>query len=100
MERRGTGYLESILGSLRLHEIMLSGWDMPIGRSNNSMAGLQQIALSLQDHTYDSFTGEMLDLEQLSKECFKQNPWSFFVTSMPLNVTGEVASPCNMVAIL
>lgn len=62
------------LGKLRLHEVMLNGWGMPIG--------------------------EMLDLEALSAACEKQGRWTFFFSSMPLNVNGGVGSPCNAIAIL
>ncbi|KAK5095700.1 hypothetical protein LTR70_003369 [Exophiala xenobiotica] len=45
-----------------LHDHLLSLWGMPIG--------------------------ELWDLEGLSEQCGKQNRWSFFLTSAPLNVTG------------
>ncbi|PGH08298.1 hypothetical protein AJ80_07894 [Polytolypa hystricis UAMH7299] len=69
------GYVneEGGLGKLCLHEVILSGWGMPIG--------------------------EIFDLEKLSEECAKQGRWSFFLTSMPLNIPGGVASPPNAVAI-
>jgi hypothetical protein len=43
--------------------------------------------------------GEMWDLEALAAECEKQQRWTFFLTSAPLNVTGGVASPPNALAI-
>ena len=44
------------------HEVFLSGWGMPIG--------------------------ELFDLEQLAKVCEEQRRWTFFVTSIPLNLPG------------
>lgn len=44
-----------------LHEWLLGGWGCPIG--------------------------ELLDLERLSQECRKRGRWSFFFSSMPLNVS-------------
>lgn len=44
-----------------LHEWLLAGWGVPIG--------------------------EMFDLERLSQECRKRGRWSFFFSSMPLNVS-------------
>ncbi|OQU93635.1 hypothetical protein CLAIMM_00117 [Cladophialophora immunda] len=63
----------SIPGDLFLHELILSGWGMPIG--------------------------EMWSLDALGEECRKQNRYSFFLTSMPLNVDGLVGSPANVMAI-
>ncbi|KAI9743679.1 MAG: hypothetical protein M1818_002995 [Claussenomyces sp. TS43310] len=62
------------LEKVSLHEILLAGWGMPIG--------------------------EMWDLETLSKECAEQKRYSFFLTSMPLNIPGGIAGPANVVAIL
>ncbi|KAK4697777.1 hypothetical protein P7C71_g356, partial [Lecanoromycetidae sp. Uapishka_2] len=56
-----------------LHEILLSGWSMPIG--------------------------ELFDLEKLSEHCKKVNRWSFFTSSEVCNVPGGVASPPNILAI-
>lgn len=56
-----------------MHQILLSGFGMPIG--------------------------ELFDLEELSKECEKQQRWTFFFTSQVLNVRGGVASPPNAIAI-
>ncbi|KAL3417442.1 hypothetical protein PVAG01_11442 [Phlyctema vagabunda] len=58
----------------RLHEWLLAGWGMPIG--------------------------ELFDLEKLAAECKKYNKYTFFFSSVPLNVPGGVASPPNGVAIL
>ncbi|RDW65574.1 hypothetical protein BP5796_10266 [Coleophoma crateriformis] len=57
-----------------LHGWMLAGWGMPIG--------------------------ELFDLEKLAVECKKYNKYTFFFSSVPLNVLGGVASPPNGVAIL
>jgi len=57
-----------------LHEVFLSGWGMPIG--------------------------ELWNLEKLAEECRRQNKWSFFLTSQPLDVPGGVASPSNAMAVL
>lgn len=56
-----------------MHQILLSGFGMPIG--------------------------ELFDLEELSRECEKQQRWTFFFTSQVLNVRGGVASPPNAIAI-
>ncbi|TVY14800.1 hypothetical protein LARI1_G008025 [Lachnellula arida] len=56
-----------------LHQILLAGWGTPIG--------------------------ELFDLETLSEICKKNNRWSFFFTSVPLNYSGAVASPPNALAI-
>jgi hypothetical protein len=64
---------DSDLGNNGLHPVLLAGWGMPIG--------------------------ELFDLEALAAECKRQQRWSFFVTSQPLNVRGGVASPPNAVAI-
>ncbi|KIW19192.1 hypothetical protein PV08_03486 [Exophiala spinifera] len=57
-----------------LHPILLSGWGTTIG--------------------------ELFDLDALAKECQKQGRWTFFLTSSPLNYTGVVASPPNIMAIM
>jgi hypothetical protein len=57
-----------------LHPILLAGWGTPIG--------------------------ELFDLQGLSKMCRKNQRWSFFFTSAPLNYTGAVASPPNAIAIM
>jgi hypothetical protein len=43
--------------------------------------------------------GELFDLEALSKTCHELQRYSFFVTSMPLNMPGGVSSPPNAMAI-
>ncbi|KXL51068.1 MAG: hypothetical protein FE78DRAFT_74794 [Acidomyces sp. 'richmondensis'] len=43
--------------------------------------------------------GEIWDLERLAEMCQKQNRWSFFFTSAPLNIPGGVASPPNALCI-
>lgn len=53
-------------GLWQLHPILLAGWGMPIG--------------------------EMFDLEKLATECAKQERWTFFVSSMPLNVSTPIPS--------
>ncbi|KAK8209723.1 hypothetical protein IWZ01DRAFT_454206 [Phyllosticta capitalensis] len=59
--------------NLFLHEWLLAGWGMPIG--------------------------EMFDLEALAETCRELKRWTFFVTSMPLNMPGGVSSPPNAMAI-
>ncbi|KAI1472423.1 uncharacterized protein F4812DRAFT_464534 [Daldinia caldariorum] len=56
-----------------LHDVLLAGWGMPIG--------------------------ELFDLERLAEICEELNRWSFFFTSMPLNMPGGVSSPPNAQAI-
>ncbi|KAI6784013.1 uncharacterized protein J7T54_004559 [Emericellopsis cladophorae] len=57
----------------RLHDFLLAGWGMPMG--------------------------ELWDLETLSRECERQQRWTFFLTSAPLNLPGGCASPPNAIAI-
>ncbi|CEI70610.1 hypothetical protein FVEN_g900 [Fusarium venenatum] len=57
-----------------LHEVFLSGWGTPIGES--------------------------FDLETLAKRCREEGRWAFFMTSIPLDIPGGIASPPNAVAIL
>ncbi|KAE8154255.1 hypothetical protein BDV25DRAFT_148167 [Aspergillus avenaceus] len=56
-----------------LHEYVLAGWGMPIG--------------------------ELFDLEALARICRDLQRWSFFVSSVPLNMPGGVSSPPNVMAI-
>lgn len=60
-------------GVLSLHEHLLPGWGVPIG--------------------------ELFDLEALAKVCEEEGRWSFFFTSMPLNMPGGISSPPNAMAI-
>ncbi|KAH8821210.1 hypothetical protein F5884DRAFT_658923, partial [Xylogone sp. PMI_703] len=60
-------------GDISLHEYFLGGWGLPIG--------------------------EMFDLEALSRTCRELNRYSFFLTSMPLNMPGGVSSPPQAMAI-
>ncbi|KAL3481296.1 putative cyclase-domain-containing protein [Aspergillus californicus] len=57
----------------QLHPILLAGWGTPIG--------------------------ELFDLEALAEVCEKNGRWTFFITSVPLNYRGAVASPPNAMAI-
>ncbi|UPK94356.1 hypothetical protein LCI18_005291 [Fusarium solani-melongenae] len=43
--------------------------------------------------------GELWDLEGLSQVCEEEGRWSFFITSAPLNVDGEVGSPAGAIAV-
>lgn len=56
-----------------LHQWLLGGWGMLIG--------------------------EMFDLEALAEKCRELGRSTFFLSSLPLNVPGGVASPPNAVAI-
>ncbi|KAI4108416.1 MAG: hypothetical protein L6R37_001020 [Teloschistes peruensis] len=53
-----------------LHEVLLSGWGMPIG--------------------------ELFDLDELATECKRLKRWSFFLTSEVCNVPGGVARSVNL----
>jgi hypothetical protein len=64
-----------------LHEWLLAGWGLPIG--------------------------ELFDLETLAAECKRLGKWSFFFSSMPLNVSlydnilvGVSANFCRFLAVL
>ncbi|KAJ6171930.1 hypothetical protein N7470_000997 [Penicillium chermesinum] len=67
-----------------LHEYVLAGWGMPIGRLKQTMHPL---------------LGELFDLEALARSCQELHRWSFFVASVPLNMPGGVSSPPNVMAI-
>ncbi|KAG9600511.1 hypothetical protein KCU77_g3280, partial [Aureobasidium melanogenum] len=62
------------LERISLHEILLGGWGMPIG--------------------------EMWDLEAISEACDRHKRYTFFLTSMPLNIPGGVAGPANVTALM
>lgn len=57
-----------------LHPILLAGWGTTIG--------------------------EIFELDALAEQCKKLERWTFFLTSAPLNYTGVVASPPNILAVL
>ncbi|BEJ13946.1 hypothetical protein CspHIS471_0311200 [Cutaneotrichosporon sp. HIS471] len=61
-------------GQLTCHEVFLAGWGLPIG--------------------------ELFDLRKLAKICEEKKQWTFFFSSMPLNLDGGIASPPNAQAIL
>ncbi|CAK7224537.1 hypothetical protein SCUCBS95973_005550 [Sporothrix curviconia] len=65
--------LPPALDHYRMHEILLSGWGMPIG--------------------------ELFALDALAEHCAATGRYSFFVTSEPCNVPGGIASPPNILAI-
>ncbi|EMD84679.1 hypothetical protein COCC4DRAFT_131441 [Bipolaris maydis ATCC 48331] len=44
--------------------------------------------------------GELWDLDKLSEHCHKSGKYSFFLTSIPLNVPSMIAGPPNALAIL
>ncbi|POS80212.1 hypothetical protein DHEL01_v201404 [Diaporthe helianthi] len=55
------------------HEVLLAGWGCPIA--------------------------ELLWLEDVAASCRERRRWTFLLTSAPLNVSGGVGSPANMLAI-
>jgi hypothetical protein len=57
-----------------MHQILLAGWGTPLG--------------------------ELFNLDELAEICAKNQRWSFFFTSAPLNYAGAVASPPNAIAFL
>lgn len=65
---------------------------MPIGEFLQPIRQHELIRLFL-------FTGELFDLETLARTCEELQRWSFFVTSVPLNMPGGVSSPPNAMAI-
>jgi len=72
-----------------LHEWLLVQWGTPIGRLVCRSSFFIQLIM----------IGEMWDLEALSKTCEKNNRWTCFLTSAPLNVRGGVGSPPGVIAI-
>jgi hypothetical protein len=77
-----------------MHEYLLAGWGMPIGLSLSAPTLWRNSCL-----TDLPSPGEIFDLEALSKTCQELNRYSFFLTSMPLNMPGGVSSPPNAMAI-
>lgn len=69
----GESWEEEMQGGGLLHQWLLGGWGMLIG--------------------------EMFDLEALAEKCRELGRSTFFLSSLPLNVPGGVASPPNAVAI-
>lgn len=61
-------------GQLTCHEVFLAGWGLPIG--------------------------ELFDLRKLAEVCAEKKKWTFFFSSMPMNMAGGIASPPNAQAIL
>lgn len=57
-----------------MHEVLLSGWGMPIG--------------------------ELWDLEGVADECARTGRYRFCLSSAPINLPGGVATPPNAIAIL
>ena len=57
-----------------IHQVFLAGWGLPIG--------------------------ELFDTRELARQCKRLDQYTFFFTSMPLNVPGGIASPPNAQAIL
>lgn len=57
------------------------------------------LCLHVWDGELTTDEGELFDLDALSKLCLELNRYSFFVTSMPLNMPGGVSSPPNAMAI-
>lgn len=57
-----------------IHQVFLGGWGLPIG--------------------------ELFDTRELAKRCKELNQYTFFFTSVALNVPAGIASPPNAQAIL
>lgn len=81
------------LGDIFLHDWFIAGWGMPIGKF--------ELDVHVRYEEWANFirSGEMFDLERLAEVCKELNRWSFFFTSMPLNMPGGVSSPSNAQAI-
>lgn len=75
-----------------MHEFILAGWGVPIGESAPFSPGLAFADPSITK-------GEMFDLEELAAMCKELNRWTFFVSSVPLNMPGGVSSPPNAMAV-
>lgn len=43
--------------------------------------------------------GELWDLKALSAKCAELKRWSFFITSIPVNISSSIASPPNALAV-
>ncbi|PMD16387.1 hypothetical protein NA56DRAFT_580542 [Hyaloscypha hepaticicola] len=73
------------------------------GVAGNKESVERLIVAGLHDHflaMWGTPIGELWNLEQLAEACKKENKYSFFFTSAPLNVHGGIASPPNALAIL
>jgi len=67
------------------------------------VSGRSLTVAGLHDHflaMWGTPIGELWNLEQLAEACKKENKYSFFFTSAPLNEHGGIASPPNALAIL
>jgi hypothetical protein len=71
-----------------MHEYMLAGWGMPIGKFSLLAEGISANDL-----------GELFDLERLAETCKQLNRWTFFMSSSPFNMKGGISSPPNAQAI-
>lgn len=68
-----------------------------MGSSNRYVLGPPTPVIRLSDPFFPS--GELFDLEELAAMCKELNRWTFFVSSVPLNMPGGVSSPPNAMAI-
>jgi kynurenine formamidase len=77
---------------------------IPLPKSSSNVYFWERlIVVGLHDHflaMWGTPIGELWNLEQLAEACKKENKYSFFFTSAPLNVHGGIASPPNALAIL
>ncbi|PQE23908.1 cyclase family protein [Rutstroemia sp. NJR-2017a WRK4] len=85
-------------GEISCHEYLLGGWGMPIGMFVRLLFPFEDL-LVVSANSRQLRSGEIFDLEALSQTCRSLNRYSFFVTSMPLNMPGGVSSPPNAMAI-
>lgn len=72
---------------------------MPIGKSSTQyqyyLGGNTSVKRILTGDT----SGELFDLEALAHLCEEHQRWTFFISSVPLNMPGGVSSPPNVMAI-
>lgn len=68
-----------------------------MGSSNRYVLGPPTPVIRLSDPFFPA--GELFDLEELAAMCKELNRWTFFVSSVPLNMPGGVSSPPNAMAI-
>ena len=98
----------SAIGVESCREVLEWIWDNQFAAVAGDMAAFEALPFQSKDFWFHEWLlggwglpiGELFNLEALAKECARLKKWSFFFSSVPLNVPGGVASPPNGVAIL
>lgn len=99
-ETCGIAQDERMLRFLWDHQVSLVGSDTPALEKLPPVAGAEFMYHEVLIAGWGCPIGEMLVLDELAEACLESRKWTFFLSSSPLHVTGGVASPANMLAIL